>query len=45
MRDNGALMGANGIHSNVMKIRPPMPFGVAEADLLLDTLDLVLLAV
>ena len=45
MRDNGVLMGANGIHSNVLKIRPPMPFGVAEADLLLDTLDLVVSAV
>ena len=42
MRDKGVLMGANGIHANVLKIRPPMPFGSAEADLLLDTLDHVL---
>ena len=45
MRDNGVLIGANGIHSNVLKIRPPMSFGVAEADLLLDTLDLAVSAV
>ncbi|GAB1361381.1 aspartate aminotransferase family protein [Rhodobacter sp.] len=38
MRGRGVLLGANGIHSNVLKIRPPMPFGIAEADHLLDRL-------
>ena len=42
MRENGVLMGANGIDYNVLKIRPPMPFGRAEADLVLQTLDHVL---
>ena len=42
MRENGVLMGANGISYNVLKIRPPMPFGRAEADLVLQTLDHVL---
>ena len=39
MRERGVLMGANGIAYNVLKIRPPMPFGKAEADLMLATLD------
>ncbi len=42
MRQNGILMGANGISYNVLKIRPPMPFGVPEADLVIQTLDHVL---
>ncbi len=42
MRQEGVLMGANGIHYNVLKIRPPMPFAVPEADLVLETLDHVL---
>ncbi len=42
MRDAGILMGANGIHYNVLKIRPPMQFGPAEADLVVETLDRVL---
>ena len=42
MRDEGILMGANGISYNVLKIRPPMPFGRPEADLVLQTLDHVL---
>ena len=42
MRERGVLMGANGIDYNVLKIRPPMPFGIPEADLLLETLDQVL---
>lgn len=42
MRAEGVLMGANGIHYNVLKIRPPMPFGKVEADIVLQTLDKVL---
>lgn len=39
MRQRGVLMGANGIAYNVLKIRPPLPFGTAEADIMLTTLD------
>jgi 4-aminobutyrate aminotransferase-like enzyme len=42
MRDRGVLMGKTGIHGNVLKIRPPMPFSRANADLLIGTLDEVL---
>ncbi|RWF39634.1 MAG: aspartate aminotransferase family protein, partial [Mesorhizobium sp.] len=42
MRDRGVLMGKTGIHGNVLKIRPPMPFSRANADLLIETLDEVL---
>ncbi len=44
LRTRGVLMGANGIAYNVLKIRPPMPFGLPEADLLLQVLDEVLTA-
>lgn len=39
MRQKGVLMGYNGIHYNVLKIRPPMPFGKPEADVMLTSLD------
>ena len=42
MRDRGVLMGKTGIHGNVLKIRPPMPFSRANAELLIGTLDEVL---
>jgi 4-aminobutyrate aminotransferase-like enzyme len=42
MRENGVLISRIGPHDNVLKIRPPMPFAQAHADLLLDTLDQVL---
>lgn len=42
MRDRGVLMGKTGIHGNVLKIRPPMPFSRAHAELLIGTLDEVL---
>jgi 4-aminobutyrate aminotransferase-like enzyme len=44
LRHRGLLTGTNGMHSNVLKIRPPLQFGIAEADLLLSTLDDVLSA-
>jgi 4-aminobutyrate aminotransferase-like enzyme len=44
MRQHGVLMGSNGISYNVLKIRPPMPFGKAEADLMVSTLDTCLQA-
>jgi 4-aminobutyrate aminotransferase-like enzyme len=42
MRDNGILIGRAGIHNNVLKIRPPMPFSKQNANLLAETLDRVL---
>lgn len=38
MRDEGILLGKDGPHHNVLKIRPPMPFSHADADLLLGVL-------
>jgi 4-aminobutyrate aminotransferase-like enzyme len=45
MRDRGVLVGSTGPDDNVLKIRPPLVFGVADADLLLGTLDEVLTVV
>lgn len=42
MRDRGVLLNKLGIHANALKIRPPMPFGRAEVDLMLDALHDVL---
>ena len=42
MRQRGVLMGSNGADYNILKLRPPLQFGVAEADLVLETLDDVL---
>ena len=38
MRENGILLGTDGPHHNVLKIRPPMPFSESDADLLLAVL-------
>ncbi|WP_206080296.1 aspartate aminotransferase family protein [Pacificoceanicola onchidii] len=42
MRQRGVLLSKLGRHKNTLKIRPPMPFGEAHLDLLMDTLDAVL---
>ncbi len=42
MRERGILLGTDGPHHNVIKIRPPMPFDAADADLLVEALDDVL---
>jgi 4-aminobutyrate aminotransferase-like enzyme len=42
MRQRGVLMGKLGIHQNVTKIRPPLPFSKENADLMLSALDDVL---
>jgi 4-aminobutyrate aminotransferase-like enzyme len=39
MRQKGVLMGSNGISYNVLKIRPPMPFGKSDVDVMLAALD------
>ncbi|HXB22509.1 MAG TPA: aminotransferase class III-fold pyridoxal phosphate-dependent enzyme, partial [Candidatus Solibacter sp.] len=42
MREHGILLGTDGPHHNVIKIRPPMPFSEPDADCLLAALDDVL---
>jgi 4-aminobutyrate aminotransferase-like enzyme len=42
MRERGVLISRIGVHDNILKIRPPMPFSTAHADQLIDTLDAVL---
>ena len=42
MRERGVLMSTDGPDYNVLKIKPPLCFGVAEADLLLSHLERVL---
>ena len=37
--DHRVLIGAEGPQANVLKMRPPMPFSTANAELLLSTLD------
>ena len=39
MRERGVLVGTDGPFHNVVKIRPPMPFTRADADLLVEALD------
>ncbi len=42
MRERGVLISRIGPEDNILKMRPPMPFSIADADLLLSTLDSVL---
>ena len=42
MRQRGVLMNKLGIHYNTLKIRPPMPFSIEDADFMLATLDATL---
>lgn len=42
MREEGVLIGTEGPHGNVLKIRPPMPFAAADAETLRRVLDSVL---
>jgi 4-aminobutyrate aminotransferase-like enzyme len=39
LRDNGVLLSTTGPLNNVIKIRPPMVFSRANAELLLDRLE------
>jgi 4-aminobutyrate aminotransferase-like enzyme len=39
MYEHGVLLSRIGVHDNILKIRPPMPFSREHADLLVDTLD------
>ena len=42
MVTRGFLLNRIGRAGNTLKIRPPMPFGIAEADLLMDGLEAAL---
>ena len=42
MKDRGVLIGRIGRHMNILKLRPPMPFGPEEAEVAVSTLDTVL---
>jgi 4-aminobutyrate aminotransferase-like enzyme len=44
MRENRVLIGREGPHGNVLKIRPPLPFQKEHADILVDALDKALAA-
>ena len=44
MRDHRVLVGREGPHGNVLKIRPPLPFKQQHADILIETLDRTLAA-
>ncbi|MEX2126119.1 MAG: aminotransferase class III-fold pyridoxal phosphate-dependent enzyme [Woeseia sp.] len=39
MRNRGVLISKIGMHDNILKMRPPMPFSNEHADLLFSTLD------
>jgi 4-aminobutyrate aminotransferase-like enzyme len=42
LRDEGILIGTDGPHHNVLKIRPPMPFTIDDADALVSVLETAL---
>ena len=42
VRDHGVLVGSEGRHGNIVKIRPPLVIGRAEADLIVSALDAAL---
>jgi 4-aminobutyrate aminotransferase-like enzyme/Ser/Thr protein kinase RdoA (MazF antagonist) len=42
LRERGILAGTDGPHHNVIKLRPPLIFSEADANLFVETLDLVL---
>ena len=42
MREYGILIGTDGPHHNVLKIRPPMPFTIEDADTVASSLSSLL---
>jgi len=42
MKDHGILLSTDGPYENIIKMKPPLCFDVANADFLLNTLDKVL---
>ena len=43
LKDRGVLISSIGQHNNVLKMRPPLPFGPEHGDILLAALGEVLL--
>jgi 4-aminobutyrate aminotransferase-like enzyme len=39
MRDRGVLIGSEGVHGNILKLRPPVVLSVDQADVVADALD------
>lgn len=39
MKQGGVLVGRNGRHMNILKMRPPMPFSIDNADMVVDLLE------
>jgi len=42
LRERGVLLSTDGPFDNVLKLKPPIVFGRAEADILCDELELAL---
>ena len=42
LKDMGILMGKGGFYGNVFRIKPPMCFSMADADFLVDAMDVAL---
>ena len=42
MRQRGVILNFLGIHYNTLKIRPPLPFSIVNADYMLEMLDATL---
>ena len=42
MREHGVLISTDGPYDNVLKFKPPMAFGLREADIMADSLDAAL---
>jgi ethanolamine-phosphate phospho-lyase len=42
MREERILLSLDGPYSNVMKIKPPLPFNKENSDLLIEKLDVIL---
>lgn len=39
LRDNGVLLSTDGPYDNVLKIKPPLAFGIPEASIMIDALE------